>query len=56
MKMSASYETEQKSLESRVQELENIIFSNKENALNTNHFLSLVQKYTDIKELNAEII
>ena len=56
MKMSASYETEQKSLESRVQELESIISSNKENALNTNHFLSLVQKYTDIKELNAEII
>ena len=34
-KITASYETEQKSLESRVQELESIISSNKENALNT---------------------
>ena len=28
----------------------------KERSLNTDHFLALVRKYTDIRELDAEII
>ena len=56
MKMSASYEIEQKSLESRTKELKEIIATSKENSLNTQHFISLVQKYTDVRELSAELI
>ena len=55
-KMSANYEAEQHSLENRVAELQSIMTEEKESALNVDHFLSLVRKYTDIKELTAEII
>lgn len=55
-KMSANYETEQHTLENRVAELKSIMIEEKESALNIDHFLSLVRKYTDIKELTAEII
>ena len=55
-KMSASYETEQKGLESRVSELRTFIDGTKEQRLNAESFLSMVRKYTDIKELTAEII
>lgn len=33
-----------------------VITTEKENTLNTEHFLSLVRKYTEIPELTAEII
>lgn len=56
MKMSATYEAEQKELTSRVTALQDFIDHAKEKSLNAEHFLSLVRKYTDIKELNAEII
>lgn len=56
MKMSATYETEQKELTARVTDLQNFIDHAKEKSLNAEHFLSLVRKYTDIKELDAEII
>lgn len=55
-KMTSTYEAEQKQLESRIAELESYIQVIKEKALNTEHFLKLVRKYTDIQELDAEII
>ncbi|MFU2424008.1 MAG: DUF4368 domain-containing protein [Bacteroides sp.] len=55
-KMSASYEEEQKSLESRVAELKKFIAAEKESSMNVDRFLALVRKYTDVKELTAEII
>jgi len=55
-KMSATYEIEQKQLENRVLELKDVIESTQEKSLNAEHFLNLVKKYTDIRELGAEII
>jgi DNA invertase Pin-like site-specific DNA recombinase len=55
-KMTANYEAEQQTLEKRVTELKSIMTEEKESALNVDHFLSLVRKYTDINELTAEII
>lgn len=55
-KMTATYDAEQKQLESRVAELQAFLDEAKEKSLNTEYFLSLVRKYTDIKELDAEII
>ncbi|NLX76357.1 MAG: DUF4368 domain-containing protein, partial [Clostridiaceae bacterium] len=55
-KMTANYEAEQQALEKRVTELKSIMTEDKESTLNVDHFLSLVRKYTDIKELTAEII
>jgi len=55
-KMSANYEAEQHTLENSVAELQTIMTEEKESALSVDHFLSLVRKYTDIKELTAEII
>ena len=56
MKMSTSYEDEQKSLKARISELECEIATDKENSLNVNHFLDLVKRYTEVPELTAEII
>ena len=55
-KMTANYEAEQNTLEQRVAELRASIATEKESALNADHFLSLVRKYTEIPELTAEII
>ena len=55
-KMTASYEDEQKTLESRIRELKAAIGTVTENASNVDAFLKLVRKYTDIQELTAEII
>ena len=55
-KMTANYEAEQHTLESRVAELKSTMTEEKESALNVEHFLTLVRKYTDMKELTAEII
>lgn len=55
-KMTANYEAEQFALESRVAELKSTMTTEKESALGVDHFLTLVRKYTDIKELTAEII
>ena len=55
-KMTASYEAEQHTLEQRVAELRTAISAEKETALNADHFLTLVRKYTEIPELTAEII
>ena len=56
IKMSATYESEQKELNARVTALQDFIDHAKEKSLNAEHFLSLVRKYTNIKELDAEII
>lgn len=49
-------ESEQSQLTHRLAELEHIIDSAKQKSSNTDSFLRLVKTYTDIKELNAEII
>ena len=54
--MSANYEEEQRSLESRSAELKKLIATEKESSLNVDRFLNLVRRYTDVKELTAEII
>lgn len=55
-KMLATYETEQNLLTHRLAELRHIIDAAKEKSSNADSFLRLVKTYTDIKELNAEII
>ena len=55
-KMTENYEAEQKTLESKVSELKRIIAEDKANTNNADMFLKLVKKYTDIKELTAEIL
>lgn len=62
-KMTANYESEQKTLSVRASELNEIIIqlkieisSAQEETANADRFLSLVRKYTDIKELTAEIL
>jgi len=55
-KMIANYEAEQQTLEQKVAELQTAIATEKETALNADHFLTLVRKYTEIPELTAEII
>jgi DNA invertase Pin-like site-specific DNA recombinase len=55
-KMTANYEAEQHTLENRVAELKSTMTTEKESALGVDHFLTLVRKYTDIKELTGEII
>lgn len=56
MKLTVTYETEQAQLQSRITELQQFLDSTREKSLNAEHFLSLVRKYTGIKELDAEII
>ena len=55
-KLSGNYEPEQAQLQSRVEELQRFLDDAKEKSLNADHFLALVRKYTDIRELDAEII
>ena len=55
-KMIASYETEQKELESRSEELNVVIAQNNDSIEGANRFVSQVRKYTDIKELSAGLI
>ncbi|MBR0278288.1 MAG: recombinase family protein [Clostridia bacterium] len=56
MKMSANYEAEQTSLESRIAELKNFIKCENENSNNADSFISIVKKHSEITELTAEII
>lgn len=55
-KLSGNYEAEQAQLQRRVEELQRFLDDAKEKSLNADHFLALVRKYTDIRELDAEII
>lgn len=50
------YSTIPNGLESRVSELKKLMADEKESSVNIEHFLSIVRKYTDVKELSAEII
>ncbi|MCU6743779.1 DUF4368 domain-containing protein [Suilimivivens aceti] len=54
--MSVSYENDQKQLEARIADLKSQLATEKDIVLNTKHFLDLVRRYTDIQELDAEII
>ena len=54
--MSVRYENEQKQLETRIADLKSQLATEKDIVLNTKHFLDLVRQYTDIQELDAEII
>ncbi len=55
-RMTATYEQEQKDLEARVITLREIISKAKLQHLNIDSFLTQVRKYTEVKELDAEII
>ena len=56
MKLSETYEAEQTRLKDRITELQDFINHEQEAAVNTDSFIRLVKKYTDVQELNAEII
>ena len=56
IKLSETYECEQSELKNRISELNQIISAEQDNAANTERFISLVRKYTEIQELNAENI
>ena len=55
-RMTATYEQEQKDLQARVNILRETIAKAKVQRLNIDSFLAQVKKYTEIKELDAEII
>lgn len=56
MKMTENYEAEQKELLKHKNELKASIDQAKEQSLNVDSFLKVVQKYTDITEITGEII
>ena len=55
-KMAATYEQEQKDLQARVIVLRETLSQAKTQRLNIDSFLAQVKKYTEVKELDAEII
>ena len=55
-KLTATYEAEQRQLEYRIAELQSFMANAKNESLGVDTFLTLVRKYTDIKELDAELI
>ena len=55
-KMTATYEQEQKGLQARVLVLRETIATAKSQRLNIDSFLAQVEKYTEVKELDAAII
>ena len=55
-KLSTTYETEQKELSIRVTELQKYINSESQKLINIDAFISHVKKYTNIQELNCEVI
>ncbi len=55
-KMTATYEQEQKDLSARVIVLRETLAKAKTQRLNIDSFLAQVKKYTEVKELDAEII
>ena len=55
-KLTATYEAEQRQLEYRISELQSFMANAKNESLGVDTFLSMVRRYTDIKELDAEII
>ena len=55
-KMSASYEAEQSDLKKHIRELRAQLAADYEIGTNTEWFLGIVKKHTDVQELSAEII
>jgi site-specific DNA recombinase len=55
-KLDVGYEEEQQTLTARVHELREQLADSEQNAANTDDFLAIVRKYTDIQELTPEII
>ena len=55
-KLTATYEAEQRQLDYRITKLQNFMANAKNESLGVDTFLSIVRRYTDIKELDAEII
>lgn len=55
-KMTDNYEQEQKGLEAQVAVLRKTLATAKEQRINVQSFLAQVKKYTEVKELDAEII
>ena len=55
-RMTATYEQEQKDLEARVAVLRETIAKAKTQRINIDSFLTQVRKYTEVRELDAEII
>lgn len=55
-RMSASYETEQQTLEARAAELQVALSTAQDKQVNVDRFLTTVRKYTDIQELTAEVL
>lgn len=55
-KMAKAYDEEENLLQKRIAELEETITKSQEEELNVESFLKLVRKYTDIRELDPEII
>ena len=56
MRMTSAYEQEQKDLQSRAIALRETLSKAKAQRLNIDFFLAQVRKYTEVKELDAEII
>ena len=54
--MSENYEREQSELEIRIMELDHQINHEIDTAKNANRFISMVRRFDDVQELNAEII
>ena len=54
--MISAYEKEQQTLNVRITELNKVIKNEQEKITNTSSFLNLVNRYTNITKLNAEII
>lgn len=54
--MSSAYNKEQAELTEKVTALEKFISEATKESLNAHSFINLVKKYTDIQELDAEII
>ena len=55
-KLTDTYEAEQRDLERRIAELQSFMANTKNESLGVDTFLTLVRRYTDIKELDAELI
>ena len=55
-KLSQEYEEEQKTLNARIRELQEILMKAKEQSDNVTRFMRIVRKYTEITELTPEIV
>mgnify|MGYP001241806845 FL=1 len=54
--MSAGYEAEQKALKEKVLKISLQLNKARENIMNTNHFLQLVKRHTEISTISPELI